>query len=78
MEEFVELFVVDDHPFYREGVMAMLERVSGVKVVGEAADGFEAIERVLELQPDVVLMDVRIPVWMASRQLVKLWPKAPR
>ena len=60
MEETLELLIVDDHIFYREGVRAMLERVSGLRVVGEASDGTEAVQKVLELQPDVVLMDVRM------------------
>jgi DNA-binding NarL/FixJ family response regulator len=60
-EEILEVFIVDDHTFYREGVRAMLERTVGVQVVGEAADCAEAVKKVLELQPDVVLMDVRMP-----------------
>jgi DNA-binding NarL/FixJ family response regulator len=53
--------VVDDHAFMRVAINAILTRDSSLKVVGEAKDGQEAIERCRELGPDLVLMDVSMP-----------------
>jgi DNA-binding NarL/FixJ family response regulator len=55
------VLVVDDHALFRRGLIAVLDAEPGVTVVGEAADGLEAIEQVLGLRPDVVLLDVRMP-----------------
>jgi two-component system response regulator DegU len=56
----VRLLIADDHRMLREGLMHSLAD-EGLSVIGEAADGDEAIERALELRPDVVLMDVTMP-----------------
>lgn len=58
----LRLLVVDDHPVVRAGLVAMLSEEADFDVVGEAADGAEAVTRASELQPDVVLMDLRMPV----------------
>jgi DNA-binding NarL/FixJ family response regulator len=58
----IRVLVVDDQPMYRLGVSAILNAQSDITVVGEAGDGAEAIERNRVLQPDVVLMDIRMPV----------------
>ena len=59
----VRVLVVDDHPLYREGLLTALAAAGdGIDVVGEAADGAEAVERVAALEPDVVLMDLHLPV----------------
>ncbi len=57
----IRILIVDDHDLVREGIRAMLEQESGFEVVGEVGDGQEAIRKVLELEPDVVLMDVNLP-----------------
>ena len=57
----IRLLLVDDHPLTREGVKACLAHVPGLTVVGEAADGDEAIARAHELRPDVVVMDLNMP-----------------
>jgi len=57
----IRVMVVDDHPVWRDGVRADLERSEGTKVVAEASDGGEAIEQVRSSMPDVVLMDLRLP-----------------
>lgn len=54
------VLVVDDHALFRDG-MASLINAWGMEVVGQAADGLEAIEKVRELQPDLVLMDINMP-----------------
>jgi DNA-binding NarL/FixJ family response regulator len=56
------VLVVDDHAFMRAGIRATLARDEALEVVGEAADGEQAIERCRELDPDLVLMDVSMPV----------------
>jgi DNA-binding NarL/FixJ family response regulator len=57
----VRILVVDDHPIVRQGLRALLEGRSGWEVVGEASDGTEALIKVDELQPDVVVLDVTMP-----------------
>jgi DNA-binding NarL/FixJ family response regulator len=54
------VLIVDDHPSFRVSARRMLE-AHGYVVVGEAADASSAIDAVLELQPDVVLLDIRLP-----------------
>jgi two-component system, NarL family, response regulator LiaR len=58
----VRIIVADDHVLVREGIQAMLESEPDLEVIGEAADGREALELCRELCPDLVLMDVRMPV----------------
>lgn len=57
----VSVILADDHLIVRKGLRAMLDPVPDIEVVAEAADGAEAVELVHELQPDVVLMDLRMP-----------------
>jgi DNA-binding NarL/FixJ family response regulator len=59
--ESIHVFIVDDHVLYREGVRKMLSVAPDIEIVGEAASGDEAIAQVLNLQPDVVLMDLKMP-----------------
>jgi DNA-binding NarL/FixJ family response regulator len=58
----VKLLIVDDHPVVRNGLSGMFATDPGFEVVGEAADGAEAVQLALALAPDVVLMDLRMPV----------------
>ena len=58
----VKVLLVDDQTLVRAGFRVLLERGEGIEVVGEAADGAEAIEAVRRSRPDVVLMDIRMPV----------------
>ncbi len=57
----VRVLVVDDHPVVRSGLVGMLAGADDVEVVGEAGDGEEAVARTAALDPDVVLMDLRMP-----------------
>ncbi|MFC4589239.1 response regulator [Sphaerisporangium corydalis] len=57
----IRVLIVDDHPVVREGLRGMLEADPGIEVAGEAGSGGEAVVRALELDPDVILMDLRMP-----------------
>jgi DNA-binding NarL/FixJ family response regulator len=57
----VKLLIVDDHPVVRDGLSAMFARDPEFEVLGEAADGAEAVRLALALAPDVILMDLRMP-----------------
>lgn len=59
--EKIRILIADDHPLYRDGLHGLLDSVSDTKVVGEAASGEEAIALAEELQPDVILMDIKMP-----------------
>ncbi|MEU2347575.1 response regulator transcription factor [Modestobacter sp. NPDC049651] len=62
MSEPLRVLVVDDHPVYREGLAALLASVPGLTVAGTAADGGAAVAAAAELELDVVVMDVQMPV----------------
>jgi DNA-binding NarL/FixJ family response regulator len=57
----IRVLVVDDHAVVREGLRTFLELQDGIEVVGEAADGEQAVERAVALTPDVILMDLVMP-----------------
>ena len=59
--ETIKILIVDDHTVVRDGLAVMLERREDFAVVGEAKNGLEAVERARELQPNVILMDLRMP-----------------
>jgi two-component system response regulator NreC len=57
----VKVLLVDDHKIFREGLRALIEKHPGIKVVGEAENGLEAVEMVDKLSPEVVIMDIAMP-----------------
>ena len=61
MEDTIRVLIADDHPLFREGMRGRLERVADVAVVGEAASGDEAVELAHKLEPDIILMDIKMP-----------------
>lgn len=61
MAESIRILVVDDHHVVRQGLVALLNIMPGIEVVGQAADGTEAIKLFSSLKPDVTLMDLQLP-----------------
>ena len=57
----IRVRVVDDHPLFRSGLTGLLQTVEDIDVVGDAADGEQAVRRAATLSPDVVLMDLNLP-----------------
>ena len=57
----IRIVVADDHPIVRAGIVGLLETAPGIEVVGEAADGAEAVALAASERPDLVLMDLRMP-----------------
>ncbi len=75
----ITVLVVDDHPVVRDGLHGMLAGQPEFEVVGEAVNGREAVEMVGRLQPDVILMDLRMPEMdgvAAIESILSDWPEA--
>ena len=74
----LRLLVADDHEVVRKGLCALLQEQSGWSVLAEARDGREAVEKVKEFKPDVVVMDISMPGLNgleATRQIIKVLPQ---
>lgn len=75
----IRVLIADDHEMVRIGVSAYLSAQQDMTVVGEASNGVEAIEKALELKPDIILMDNVMPVLTgaeATAQILQKWPTA--
>src|ERR687884_1364955 len=57
----LRILIADDHPLFRDGMHGLLDAVPDLEVVGEAATGDEAVALAASLQPDIILMDIKMP-----------------
>lgn len=74
----IRLLIVDDHLLLRDGIAALLQQEPDIAVVGHAQNGREALDQIPQLNPEVVLMDIAMPVMdgLQATQLIKdKWPK---
>uniref|UniRef100_UPI0019167345 response regulator n=1 Tax=Escherichia coli TaxID=562 RepID=UPI0019167345 len=72
------ILVVDDHPFLREGVRAVVETQADMRVVGEADSGADAVVRYRELLPDIVLMDLQLPGLSGDQAIAAIRERSPK
>jgi len=73
----IRVLLAEDHTIVREGLRSLLEGEADIEVIGEAEDGREAVQKVEQLHPDVVVMDITMPALNgleATRQIKKLFP----
>ena len=78
MERKIKIMVVDDHQIFRNGLVMLLNQISHIEVVSEASNGFEFLEKIASINPDIVLMDIKMPIINgieASRKAIELNPK---
>jgi DNA-binding NarL/FixJ family response regulator len=76
-DEPVRVMVVDDHPVWRDGVKSDLEASGRAVVVAEASDGGEAIERAIEVMPELVLMDLNLPTVRGVEAIRRIVEESP-
>jgi DNA-binding NarL/FixJ family response regulator len=77
MADPIRVLIIDDHVVVRRGLKSMLESIDDVDVVGEAGNAQEALEQILILRPDVLLLDIRMPGMDGLRLLRYLGDKMP-
>jgi DNA-binding NarL/FixJ family response regulator len=75
----IRVLIADDHRMFAEALEAILGTDQRLVIAGQASDGAEAVRLALELQPDVILMDIAMPIMdglQATKQIRKQWPTA--
>ena len=76
----MRILIADDHETVRKGVCTILTSHKDIEVCGEAANGEEAVQKSIELKPDLIIMDISMPVlsgFDAAKQIKKLLPNTP-
>jgi DNA-binding NarL/FixJ family response regulator len=76
----VRILIADDHEAVRRGLRAILVSCDGIEVCGEAVNGRDAVEKAAELKPDLVILDVTMPILgglEAAAQIIKILPRVP-
>ena len=73
----IRIVVADDHPIVRAGIIGLLEAEAGLEVVGEAADGAEAVAVAASERPDLVLMDLRMPQLDGAAATARILAEVP-
>lgn len=76
-DQVIRVLIADDHTLLRQGLVRLLELESRIEVVGQATNGREALQKIEELEPDVVLMDINMPQLNgieATRSIREKWP----
>jgi two-component system, NarL family, response regulator LiaR len=77
VEETIKILIADDHPLIRQGLQVIIEAQPDLELVGEATNGEQAVQRAQVLQPDIVIMDLQMPVkdgLTATREIAQLAP----
>lgn len=76
-QQLIRIMVVDDHAIVRKGLVALLNTVEGLSVVAEASDGEQAVATFRTVQPDVTLMDLRLPKLAGADAIAKIREESP-
>ena len=74
----IKIILIDDHTLFRSGIKALLARQSDFDVIGEAADGFTGIKLVEQMRPDIVLLDLDMPVMNGRETLAQILSSNPQ
>jgi len=78
LTENIRVLIADDHPLIREGLRGLLAAEPGLELVGEAADGSEAVEKTALLRPDVILLDLLMPVKSGIEAIIEIKENDPK
>ncbi|MDO5640153.1 MAG: response regulator transcription factor [Neisseria sp.] len=74
----IKIILIDDHTLFRSGIKALLSRQEDLEVIGEAADGLAGVKLVEQLQPDIVLLDLDMPVMNGREALAQILSARPQ
>ena len=73
----IKIFVVDDHPIFINGIVSLLKGAEGFKIVGTAGNGIELLEKIPQTKPDIILMDINMPLMDGIEATKKVKEKFP-